>query len=561
MKNLKEKIYNHLVLVGLFLLLPAVWALIPKGFYGASDDVHIAWLYEMFTTLKLGQFPPRFVPDLSFGYGYPLFNFVFPLPYYIGSFFHLIGFTLVESVKLVFFVSIPLSYLSMYKLLRKFCLPLLSVIGALAYVYTPYRSTDIYVRGAIGEILGFVFLPLIILAFTYLTDQETHTDKRKWVGVGAISVGFLILSHNIVSYMFIPAALLYAALRIFSNKHRLKVSLPFGFTILLGLLLSSYFWIPALIESNLLKYDTVFNFWDHFPTVGQLITPYFGYGASVPGNYDGMSFFVGSANLFLVIITAIVFVFKFKTIQSKDKTILLWAVITFTGACFMMNYRSTYLWKTIPFLPYFQFPWRFLTLTTLVTPLMIVSLKYVKSKVIPLILVLLVITTFSYFRPQDFLGKQDAYFLAKYIPYPEVKSDYYTQQEEYLRLPKIAESRPISLSTGLYQWESGNSIQLLNTTYSRLSATADITIPGSTIVSYGKYYFPGWIATDNGKKIDTFSSPPYGQVAFNLKGGGEHNVKVYFQETSFRLIWDILSLTVFSISLLLIFWKRKSLLK
>ena len=32
-----------------------------------------------------------------------------------------------------------------------------------------------------------------------------------------------------------------------------------------------------------------FVFVDHFPTLRQLITPYFGYGASVPGPGDGMS--------------------------------------------------------------------------------------------------------------------------------------------------------------------------------------------------------------------------------------------------------------------------------
>src|SRR3989344_5443351 len=157
---------NKIFLISIIISIPAVLALIPKGFYGASDEVHIAWLYEMYETIKLGQIPPRFVPDLSFRHGYPLFNFVFPLPYYIGSLFHFIGFSLVDSVKLLFFLSVPLSGYFMYKLLRQFSNIFLSLVGTFIYIYSPYRSTDIYVRGAIGEVLEFTILPIVLLAFT-----------------------------------------------------------------------------------------------------------------------------------------------------------------------------------------------------------------------------------------------------------------------------------------------------------------------------------------------------------------------------------------------------------
>ena len=81
-KKLK-KFKNHLpwVIVAGLLIIPAVWALFVPGYYGASDDIHMAWLHEFHKTLMLFQIPPRFVPDLSYGFGYPLFNFVFPLPF------------------------------------------------------------------------------------------------------------------------------------------------------------------------------------------------------------------------------------------------------------------------------------------------------------------------------------------------------------------------------------------------------------------------------------------------------------------------------------------------
>jgi hypothetical protein len=102
------------------LTIPTVLALLHPGFFGASDDMHSAWIYEMDRVLKSGIFPPRFVPDLSFGFGYPLFNFIYPFPYYLGELFHLIGLSLVNSTKAVLFLSIPVSAVTMFLFLKRF---------------------------------------------------------------------------------------------------------------------------------------------------------------------------------------------------------------------------------------------------------------------------------------------------------------------------------------------------------------------------------------------------------------------------------------------------------
>ena len=120
---LKKNISKLTLLLLLLVLLPSVFSLFHGGFYGASDDMHIAWLYEMDRALGLGQIPPRMVPDLSYRFGYPLFNFVFPLPFYVGEMFHAFGFNFVDSIKIVYGASLILSGFSIYLLLRQF-LPL-----------------------------------------------------------------------------------------------------------------------------------------------------------------------------------------------------------------------------------------------------------------------------------------------------------------------------------------------------------------------------------------------------------------------------------------------------
>ncbi len=120
MEKTRKFLKKYILFLILFLSIPAVRYLFVHGFFGVSDDLHIGWLYEMDRAVKMLQFPPRFVPDLSFAFGYPLFNFVYPLPFYIGEIFHLIGFSLVDSVKIVFGLSVPFSMYFMYKFLKEF---------------------------------------------------------------------------------------------------------------------------------------------------------------------------------------------------------------------------------------------------------------------------------------------------------------------------------------------------------------------------------------------------------------------------------------------------------
>ncbi|MEK7550241.1 MAG: hypothetical protein AAB535_00435 [Patescibacteria group bacterium] len=494
LKNVK------IFLLILFLSIPAIWALFVPGFFGASDDLHIAWLHQLDASLQLGKFPPRFVPDLSFGFGYPLFNFVFPLPFYVGEVVHLLGLSFVDSIKTVFLISIPVSGYFMYKFLKEHTSFWLALAGAILYIYTPYRATDIYIRGAIGEIFAFIFPPLIAWAIT-----------RGSISVIALSVAGLILSHNIMAIMFMPFLIIYAVL--------IKRTLFESFLgTILGFLISIYFWLPAIVESSLMKYDTVFNFVDHFPTIKQLITPFFGYGASVAGPYDGMSFFMGAVNLALTILVIIFY--------KKLNKITLWALAMIATSIFMMNYRSTILWQNLPLIAYFQFPWRFLTLTTFATSILVIVLdKFKYNKKIGIAVIIGAISlNYSFFKPHDFLGRGDEYYINRYIPTPIASEEYLKTHEEYLRLPKDTNMRPEARST-----------------YIGLDNTFGVDFKQDSIFDYQKYYFPGWVVKIDGKKVEAYPGKPYGQVQFKVPSG-RHKIEITFQETSFRKILDIISL-------------------
>src|SRR3989344_6877580 len=146
--------------------------LLKPGLYVIHDDQQIARLFLFDEALKSGQFPVRWVDSLGFGFGYPLFVFYPPLVYVIGEAFHLMGFGFIDSIKLVFFVSILLSGIAMYIFSKELFGKLAALTAATAYLLVPYRAIDVYVRGALAESFAFVWLPLILWSFYMLAKTQ-----------------------------------------------------------------------------------------------------------------------------------------------------------------------------------------------------------------------------------------------------------------------------------------------------------------------------------------------------------------------------------------------------
>lgn len=530
---MEKLISKNIILIILLLSIPAVRYLFVYGYFGVSDDLHIAWLFEMDRIIKIFQFPPRFIPDLSYSFGYPLFNFVYPFPFYIAEIFHLLGFSLVNSIKLVFGLSIPLSMYFMYKFMRHYLNEEYSLAAAVLYVYAPYRALEMFVRGTIGEIVAFVFFPLILLSVV-----------KKKPYLLALSFAGLILSHNIMAYMFIPFLLLFTLI----NKS-FWISLK---GLLLGLLSSIYFWFPAIYESKLMKYDTVFNFYDHFPALKQFITPYWGYGASVPGNYDTMSFYMGVVGILVVTIGSLIFVLKQKVFSKEEKLFVGWSVFMILVSVFMMNFRSAFLWRNLPLLPYFQFPWRFLAMITLISPIfLIVFAKFNRLKFVPyLVIVMAIFLNFNYFKTSEYLGRNDDYYINRYIPLTSVSEEYKKTSEEYLRLPIATERRPDKLYPRAYTDSSSTNLKISEVNSLNTIITSESKDKFS--LNYNKYYYPGWVAKIDGKIVKIEAGKPFGQISFNVPAG-EHKIEVFYKESLMRFIFDIISLfTIFTLIYIII---------
>lgn len=365
MKLIKQ---NLLPIFIVFLLtLPTVKAFATPDFYTSHDgETHTARLANYYLAIEEGQIPPRLAPTLFGGFGFPIFIFIYPLPYLVGSLFHWIGFSYTDSSELVMASGQILSALFIYlffKLETKKTLT--SIIASLFFTWAPYRFLMLYVRGAFAESFAYVFIATSLICF----HQLIETKQTKWIGLTAISLSGLLLSHQLVSVMFLPVIVWYILSKLIFSKHKKFIIQSSVLSIILGFAIAAFIYTPAFFERKYLRFDDLISYYqDHFVTIKQLIRSPWSYGFSHQGTiHDDMSFQIGLTHLSAVAfsILSLVSILKHKTLKPLFKPVnfnILWWLIAFSLSALVMLEHPLihWAWDNIPGLNIVDFPWRFL---------------------------------------------------------------------------------------------------------------------------------------------------------------------------------------------------------
>ncbi len=352
----------------LLLLIFSVWSIKPlfsSGFFPMHDDTQVGRVVVMGRALRNGQFPVRWVSDLGYGYGYPMFNFYGPLPYYVGGALHALGVSGLVATKAMFVIGIVSSAMMMYGLASWVFGRLAGLLSGLLYLYAPYHAVQIYVRGAVGEFWASGFLPLIPLGIL-LTCREK--ERRRGILIGGIALALVILSHTIFGYvttlLLVLSLILYWLMRFVRRTYDTKLLTSHVLLLVTGLGLSAFFWFPALGE---MRHTAVkeqiggsASFLDHFVCPLQLWNSPWGFGGSVPGCIDGMSFKLGKLHVILAVIVLVLAIAR-KRFMRKERHIIFWASVIGGASLFLALPQSALAWLHLPKFAYVQYPWRFLS--------------------------------------------------------------------------------------------------------------------------------------------------------------------------------------------------------
>lgn len=492
---------------------------------------HIARIANFYQNLREGNVIPRWAGNLNWGYGHPILEFLYPLPSYFASFFHFLGFTLVDSTKLVFGLSFVLSGITMYVFVKELLRDgKAALLAGLLYVIAPYRFVDLYVRGAIGEHVAFIFPPLI---FYFLLRVLKNYSYWNVLG-GSLSLGFLILSHNAITLMFLPLIFIYIFYLIFQCPNKKDFIFNILYIMLFGFGLSGFFWVPAFMEGKYTLRDIVtgggeyaasFVAWKDFFDLA------WSYGGSI-----ALSKQIGIAH-WLGIFGSIIAAYYLYINKNKLWVLSLGSLIVLGMTLFLMTSASSPIWQSITILQKFQFPWRFLSLIVFLGALLSAIALHIASNKLKKILLLvliagLLLTNKDYWHAQGFLLKDESFYKEIYNGTTD------TGESAPIWSVRFMEKRPVSrveIISG-----KGNIKEIKRNFTKReykIEALEKVRILENTL------YFPGWnvLVDEKPETIEFQDQNHRGLITFYV-GKGEHMVNIIYKETRIRKFSNVVSL-------------------
>lgn len=305
-----------------------------------------------------GEFLPQWIPDFYFGHGSPIFLFYAPASYVLIELFRLVTPSAVWAVKCAYLTIILSALWGMFIFGRRLGGKWGGMAAMTLYGFAPYFLVDLYVRNGIAEFACFAILPW--LANALFAAAQTKDVRPAFTF--AVLFALLVVTHNITAMITAPILLLL----IFglARKKRLLELLGAYFA---GIGLCAWFWLPAMGEKNLVASAKsltggFFHYGNHFVFPRQLVTFNWGFGSSVAGPGDKMSFQIGAILLISVVLTVALGIFRRRILERKDTRPMTLLFAVFCIGVFFTTQGSKVFWDHLPLLPFVQFPWRFLLL-------------------------------------------------------------------------------------------------------------------------------------------------------------------------------------------------------
>ncbi len=325
--------------------------------YSHDIGYHLNRINEICKQLIMGNFPATIHTELVNGLGYANSLFYPELFLYIPAMLiYFLKIDLLTSYKFFIVIITFFTFLSMYySSILIFKKKQIAWLSALLYTFSLYRLTDIYVRGALGEILALVFFPLIISGLYEIIFGE---NKRWWVVV--IGLFGLANSHILSFVMAIPIILILCLAnidKIFKDKNILK---HLFIAAIVAIITTIGFFGPLIEQKCNDKFfvdeqtiDEPSDLKERATSIDLALRNQLKMGDGINGNYTDETLSEGVGIILLML--PILILFK-KGISYKNNRfeiqILVIAFITY------MISTKLFPWEKIEFLTIIQFPFR-----------------------------------------------------------------------------------------------------------------------------------------------------------------------------------------------------------
>ena len=548
----KQK-FNLFFLLILILILPVI-SIFRIGAYESGDfNIHIYRSMSFYSSLNEGNIMPSWAGDLNATYGYPLFIFNYTLPYYIISFFHLLGFSFIMSMKLFLAINVFLSGIFMFQFIKNILKNNAAAFTAsIFYVFAPYHLIDVHFKIVIGEILFFTLLPLSFLLMNNLYHKKTFPLLL----LSSISLSGLIMSHVALAIFAVILILSYIFFQSARDKFRNKPILNLA-ALSISMLISVYAWLGPFILSQYsfvqkMKLTTVY-----FPTLLDILFSPWRFGFLFQGPKGETSYLIGYSHL-IVLVIILCFIVKKSVANKFIADIYFWLAAFFISVFLILPYSKA-LWELTPIIKVTG-SHRLLIFTSLTSSALAGYLTLVVKKrwVVYLLILIAIGTTILNWGQRrvipeitdDVLRKNlwkstsqgEAHFYAN-SKWADAKHPWFS------KLPK--DNIEIVNGKGTIK----KIVRLSTKHVYEINAESPLSIEENTL------YFPGWTAKIKNKILPIYPNSK-GIIIFNAPKG-KYKLELIYNDLPIYRIFKLISVASFALalSLFLLYFVKSFFLK
>ena len=496
---------------------------------------------------------PRYASALAYGYGASLFNYFPPTSYYPVVIFHATGLSPVNAWKATIVLYVLLAGIGMFLWARQWVDDTGAFIATTAYLYAPYTLFDTVTRGSSNEFAGMALLPFALWGFTRLV----RSGKRLNYLIAVFSYALFILAHNVMTLYGTLLLIAYCAFLWLIQGKSWRVLWQLGTAGFFGVLITAFFWIPALFETDFVKINGVLENLDFVDVTNTLRS--IGDVFALPRTADPsqLQASVPVSFSWIALILAIISFFLPQPPEENDdskKSILGLHIFLFLSlgiVVFSQLEASSGFWQSIRLLQYSQFAWRPLSIGSLVLALLagmggaylvrLIPTQIGKSTVSGLLLALIMLYSIPWlYRPEIDLNPQTVVDAQRYEL--ESRQVVLSSYGEYLPVQTQQSAlNPLRFQSDVSRLQENDNFSILSLEESSRHLSAELDVHDVTIIVVDWLYVPGWHVRVDGKSVEVAPAGDAGLVSFQITEG-QHQIEIFYGGTETQQLAMFLSI-------------------
>ncbi|MBU5612484.1 6-pyruvoyl-tetrahydropterin synthase-related protein [Geomonas azotofigens] len=508
-----------------------------------SHDIgfHLFQAGQFAGALGSGTIIPHWLGGANNGYGSPNFIFYSPLSYYFAASLNLLVGSIPVSMVISTWSAFFFSGIAMSCAAARLSGREGGLFAAILYQVLPFHLLDLYARGTFAELFAFAWFPLVILCTHGIF---TAPVKRAYFSGLSLSYAGLILTHLVSGFIFtwvLGAYLLF-------NYHLHKDGKAFRlalFALAVGLGLSSFYLLPAVLERSFVHIDYIVKC-----SVGDYRQNFlFLLDGLTQGLRDFRLMLHAATLLELALFLALVLALS-RNVKKKDLSQHSFFIMLFLIAFFLTIPLSQPVWGLVPGLPTLQFPWRWISMMELSLCFLLgrfISLREAGPGAVSgrwsrtvfyclgatLLVSLVIVVRSDKTHPKDYAGYSVA---LEYTPKTVSDPDQLLAQK-HVRVVTLSGVA----SSAISKWDA-----------ERRSVEVNALTP--SMLRIGTSFYPGWEAEVDGVKTPVGIEKQSGAMLVRVPQG-RHTLTLNFVDTPVRRLAKYLSLL--SLATLLLYCLRQ----